>query len=352
MASHDYEAWLASQIEIIKADLAEKHLLMCDGPSSFFRATFYRWIQVCDRTQSDTWKAPAVLAVGDLHIENFGTWRDAEGRLVWGINDFDESFRLPYTNDLVRLATSVLLAMEERNLGRVRRPCNAILDGYRDGLKKRGQPFVLSDRNAWLREIAMTQLKSPEKFWSKLSKAPSVKKPAAAPVRILKKMLPPGLDYQLLRRTAGIGSRGHVRYVAIASSGGGRIAREVKELAPSGVIWARGLNTNRRFGCQTISRSIRVHDPFYLVSGNWVVRRLAPDCIKLDIKMIPRQLTEELLYSMGWETANVHLGSGRAIDMVAKDLEVRGAKWLARAASEMASIMLEDWREWRTNGYR
>jgi uncharacterized protein (DUF2252 family) len=49
--------------------------------------------------------APQVLAVGDLYTENFGTWRDAEGRLVWGVNDLDEAHPLPYTNDLVRLAT-------------------------------------------------------------------------------------------------------------------------------------------------------------------------------------------------------------------------------------------------------
>ena len=55
-------------------------------------------------------RAPRALAVGDLHVENFGTWRDVEGRLIWGINDFDEAWRLPYTNDLVRLATSALLA--------------------------------------------------------------------------------------------------------------------------------------------------------------------------------------------------------------------------------------------------
>ena len=52
---------------------------------------------------------PKVLAVGDLHIENFGTWRDSEGRLVWGVNDFDETWRLPYTQDLVRLTTSTLI---------------------------------------------------------------------------------------------------------------------------------------------------------------------------------------------------------------------------------------------------
>lgn len=39
------------------------------------------------------------MAVGDLHVENFGTWRDIEGRLVWGVNDFDEAHPLSYAND-------------------------------------------------------------------------------------------------------------------------------------------------------------------------------------------------------------------------------------------------------------
>jgi uncharacterized protein (DUF2252 family) len=25
-------------------------------------------------------------------VENFGAWRDVEGRLIWGINDFDEAW--------------------------------------------------------------------------------------------------------------------------------------------------------------------------------------------------------------------------------------------------------------------
>ena len=36
-------------------------------------------------------KARKVLAVGDLHIENFGTWRDLEGRLIWGVNDLGQA---------------------------------------------------------------------------------------------------------------------------------------------------------------------------------------------------------------------------------------------------------------------
>ena len=47
-----------------------------------------------------------MLAVGDIHIENFGTWRDNDGRLIWGVNDFDEAAEMPYALDLVRLTTS------------------------------------------------------------------------------------------------------------------------------------------------------------------------------------------------------------------------------------------------------
>ena len=61
-------------------------------------------------------RSPEVLAVGDLHVENFGTWRDIEGRLIWGINDFDEVGRMPYTIDLVRLAASAHIAIDTEQL--------------------------------------------------------------------------------------------------------------------------------------------------------------------------------------------------------------------------------------------
>jgi len=61
----------------------------------FFRATFYRWLQLWPELCADLVKAPPVLGVGDLHIENFGTWRDEEGRLIWGVNDLDEAWPAP-----------------------------------------------------------------------------------------------------------------------------------------------------------------------------------------------------------------------------------------------------------------
>ncbi|WP_282793210.1 DUF2252 domain-containing protein [Streptomyces sp. CC224B] len=46
---------------------------------------------------------------GDLHAENFGTYMDAQGRLIFNVNDFDEAYVGPFTWDLQRFATSLAL---------------------------------------------------------------------------------------------------------------------------------------------------------------------------------------------------------------------------------------------------
>ncbi len=74
----------------------------------FLRATYFRWASEIEALLPDLAHAPAVLAVSDAHVQNFGIWHDLEGRLVWGINDFDDAAVIPYTVDLVRLATSRL----------------------------------------------------------------------------------------------------------------------------------------------------------------------------------------------------------------------------------------------------
>ena len=92
-ATEEYEAWLGKRLTLVPADLELKHQRMAESPFPFLRATFYRWVQRWPEVCPELATAPAVLSVGDLHVENFGTWRDAEGRLIWGINDFDEAFR-------------------------------------------------------------------------------------------------------------------------------------------------------------------------------------------------------------------------------------------------------------------
>src|SRR3569623_2292654 len=85
-----YERWLGGFMRLRPDDLERKHARMKEGPFMFLRGTFFRWASCWARLAPEEQRAPLVLGVGELHLENFGTWRDGEGRLVWGINDFDE----------------------------------------------------------------------------------------------------------------------------------------------------------------------------------------------------------------------------------------------------------------------
>src|SRR5258708_31050193 len=105
-ATRSYERWLAARITVRPRDLRFKHDRMAESPFVFLRGTFYRWIQQWPDLCPALDGAPRVIAAGDVHVENFRTWRDIEGRLLWGVNDFDEAAVLPYTQDLVPLPTS------------------------------------------------------------------------------------------------------------------------------------------------------------------------------------------------------------------------------------------------------
>src|SRR5258708_11903121 len=168
-ATARYEAWLARHLRLIKPDLVLKHKQMRSAPFPFFRATYYRWAQVWAGICGANAKAPRVLAVGDLHVENFGTWRDIEGRLIWGINDFDEAWRLPYTNDLIRLATSALLAPAACS---AKPAMDALLKGYVDSLEAGGRPFAPAAHHPALRTMATARLHQPELFLEKLHALP------------------------------------------------------------------------------------------------------------------------------------------------------------------------------------
>ena len=111
-----YEAWLSQQLEIVPDDLAAKHKTMREACFPLLSRDLLPLGAVIPRGLRRMREAPQVLAVGDLHVENFGTWRDIEGRLVWGINDFDEASRMPYTIDLVRLAASAHIAIDAEQL--------------------------------------------------------------------------------------------------------------------------------------------------------------------------------------------------------------------------------------------
>jgi len=350
-ATRRYEKWLGQHTKLSPSGLKLKHKAMAVDQFSFVRAIFYRWIELWPAVCIELGRAPQVLAIGDLHIANFGTWRDTEGRLVWGINDFDEAARLPFTQDLVRLATSALLAVSERHLSLSPRSiCNSIIQGYRDGLDNGGRPVVLEEEHAWLRHIALGELRNPEGFWARICRMPSCAASVSPAIRrALESFLPqPGMKYRLVRRVAGLGSLGRQRVVALAHYRGGYIAREAKAMAPSAAFWASQQKGAGLLYSQILSHAVRCPDPFLRLCGNWLIRRISPDCSRIELDQIEKGGNElRLLYTMAWETANVHLGSEPEIKRVRRDLGQLHSNWLLAAAKQMSKVVHADWTEWR-----
>jgi hypothetical protein len=369
-ATRHFETWLAQRISIDQKDLRLKHSNMKADVFMFLRATYYRWAQIWPQVCPDLAHAPQVLAVGDLHIENFGTWRDVEGRLIWGVNDFDEAWPMAYTIDLVRLAVSAHLAVEAGHLPLKREDiCGAILEGYREALQEKGCAFVLGEKHQWLRRIAEGELRDPVRFWQKMDALPTLKTEApVSAIDALEHLMPaPGIPYRLAHRTAGLGSLGHARYVAIADWHGGRIAREAKALVPSSSYWAQtidatesqaGKGVNKNDGpaeilYQTIvNRAVRCPDPFVQLRGRWIVRRLGPHCSRIELASLRAPGTElRLLHAMGWETANVHLGTPSARKLILRHIAKQKPKWLHHASEAMLEAVRADWDVWKKKGY-
>ena len=79
------------------------------GPFAFFRGTcplFYSTLQL-DRALMSS---PMVLACGDLHLENFGSYKGDNRLVYFDLNDFDESCVAPVAFELVRFLASILVA--------------------------------------------------------------------------------------------------------------------------------------------------------------------------------------------------------------------------------------------------
>jgi hypothetical protein len=353
-ATHRFEQWLGRHTTLVKPDLRLKHQRMAEAVFPFLRATFYRWMQIWPEVCPDLAKAPEVLAVGDLHVENFGTWRDIEGRLVWGINDFDEAAVLPYTVDLVRLATSAMLAIADGHLAlKPKEACASILEGYKQSLASHGRPFVLEEENTWLRQIATGVLRDPVHFWQKMENLPRVGEVPVSAREALEHLMPErGLSYRTLRRVAGLGSLGHIRVVALALCCGARVAREAKALAPSAVYWANGDDGPSEILYHAIiSHAVRCQDPFVQLRGRWLVRRLSPHCSRIELSVLPTNRDElRLLSAMGWETANIHLGSVNTQNYIRRHLTRLKPNWLFAAAKDMEKAVTHDWHTWQKSG--
>jgi len=360
-ATADYERWVDRQVPTVLAARRDKHERMASGVFPFLRATYFRWVDLLAAVPAAP--GPRVAAVGDLHVENFGTWRDVEGRLVWGVNDLDEAAVLPAVHDLLRLATSVELAGLH---GHLTLPADGVaqvvLDGYARGLAAGGLPVVLEAPDPHPL-TALLPAGGAARWWARILAEPEL--PAAEhdpdgpdgipdrARRLLLDALPDGCGPATFRRrTAGLGSRDHLRLIATAALAGAPVVREVKARTPPATQWqcsqAEQDAEQRRddVAGRILLGARRSPDPSLRYLRRWVVRRLAPWSDRIELTDLQRRAdVAALLEWMGVETANVHLASASADEL--RPLTRRRARtWLAAATEQMVAATTQDHTDW------
>ncbi len=117
-------------------DLVElKYRKMQENPLVFFRGTCHLFYEDWQQ-DSELNNAPLSWLCGDLHLQNFGSYKGDNRVVYFDINDFDEAILAPCSLDIVRLLTSVFMAFphyveEKENANKL---ATMFLDSYRQEL--------------------------------------------------------------------------------------------------------------------------------------------------------------------------------------------------------------------------
>lgn len=131
IAATSRQPWLVQQIYNynhpfavnLTDELVVKMNKMATSAFSFYRGTAHLFYT--DTQNTTAWPASwytniytnGVWLGGDMHMQNMGGFRDANGNAVFDANDFDETYWGSYTWDLRRMAVAILLAAEENGIG-------------------------------------------------------------------------------------------------------------------------------------------------------------------------------------------------------------------------------------------
>jgi Uncharacterized protein conserved in bacteria (DUF2252) len=343
-----YERWLGTQLggELVEDGLKLKHERMAAEPFPFLRATYWRWAETILDICPDLADAPVVLAVGDIHLENFGTWRDVEGRLIWGVNDFDEAAEMPYALDLVRLATSAMLVRETHGMD-VRDICASVLEGYTHGLQA-PSPIVMEGEHGWLRKSLDVSDKQRAKFWRNVKPEAEVQPPRRYSEALRSALPDATIELVYGRRTAGIGSLGRPRWIGYGEWRGAPVLREAKAIVPSGWPHAAGRDGEPLRCGEIAGGRYRSPDPWYDLVGTIVIRRLAVSNRKIEAKDdLFAILGPDLLRVMGHDLASTHLGIADRSSQILDDIQNRPREWLRDAAVAAADAVIAEHEAWK-----
>ncbi|SDC06763.1 Uncharacterized conserved protein, DUF2252 family [Variovorax sp. CF079] len=374
--------------------LQMKYEAMRKSPFVFLRGSCHRFYERL---------APGVLPAsplgwvcGDLHLENFGSFKGDNGLVYFDINDFDESALAPTAWDLVRFLASVRVGAATLSLRRqeAQQLCRAFLDAYAEtlaqgevrwverdtadglvgallrGLRERKRvPFL--DERTKLKRTGGKRSRFRRKLRTDGKKAlPASREQRASVTEAIRSFAEkqPNPDYyrvlDVARRIAGTGSLGVERYVILVNgkgSPGGNGLLDLKQVNASSLL--AHLKTTQPAWKNEAQRAVALQQRVQAVSAGllqplrmgrapFVLRHLQPseDRVTLDRSAQKLKTLEQVLRTMGRMVAWGQLRSaGRQGSAIADELVAHGhsRKWrqpLLDASRDCAADVAADWK--------
>lgn len=339
--------------------LAAKYRKMRSDAFAFMRGSCHLFYQRLPR--SGVFKsAPVVWCCGDLHFENFGSFKGDNRLAYFDINDFDEALLAPASWDLVRMLTSLRVGAQRIGAGPAQSQalCVAFLTAYARALALGKAYWVdprtahglvgtlldgLRDRQraAFLDAHTRTRGKKLQLKTDGKKALPATDGQRAKVWALMEAFAPtqPDPDFyrviDVARRVAGTGSLGLERYAILVQGKGapdGHYLLDLKEALPSALAnrvktrqpaWAsqgqRIVDTQRRV--QAVSMAFL--QPVWMGKKSYVLRGLQPleDRIALDRARPSQDGLEQAIATMGQIVAWGQLRSaGRQGSVVADAL--------------------------------
>jgi uncharacterized protein (DUF2252 family) len=321
-------------------------------------------------------RAPQLFICGDLHLENFGTYKGADrfgDRYVYfGINDFDEGMYAAMTRDITRLAVSVLLVGEMLGLEKVDQSIltTNLLDNYRQTLLtgkhqslKEAQGVVgdllvkSADRSRldllkkYLGDVDSNELQEKEDKILKISNSLRDQVLAVYSDWVEQQSKPEFYEcLDIKQRLAGLGSLGVDRYLLLVAGKGER-QRYLLDLKEQPILSTSPWSTSaqRVLMVQSLRQSPvpALLGELSLNQKSFTLRELQPsqDKITCDAENINSDKLQQLVQTVGQVTAWSHLQT----DKLAKVLDyAAGEGWcsiILEYATEYAQQVKADHQE-------
>ena len=369
--------------------LTMKYALMRKDAFVFLRGTCHLFYEDLNPTALPA--SPLVWCCGDLHLQNFGTYKGDNRLVYFDLNDFDEACLAPAAWELVRFLTSVIVG--GKTLGMDRATCKAMMQqflaGYSEALRggkakwleRATAQGVIRDLFTQLRKRKQKKFIGSRTYLAKgkrklLINGKQTLALEKGQMQMLREFMAGFAEQQsnpaffrlrdAARRVAGTGSLGLERYVLLVEGHGdeGQFLLDLKHQPGSAMVSAKPSLVQPNWNSEgervvTIQHDVEAISPALLqavaLNGkSFVIHELMPMADRLDISNWQGDVAgfEEAMRVMGHLAAwgnlrsSARRGSVGPEELIAFGHETGWQKPLLEYADECAQRTQKQWREY------